>query len=332
MEKLKVGILGAGGMGHIHGKNLSSMEDVEVVSVCDTDSGKARELAVSLSANAYEDFDEMLSKEKLDVLYILLPPYAHRGQFEKAAEQGINIFIEKPIAITSERGRSMVDAARKAKIKTHVGFHMRYGTAVRKLRKMIDSGQAGRPVLFNGRYMCNSLHTPWWIDVNRCGGQIFEQAIHLYDMCRYLFGHPKSVVSFMGNVCHATVPGYTVEDVSASVSTFTTGAQAAITANNCSIPGRWDALFDVTFQNVSAFFKSPDEAEFHYIGKDDERVEYFKEEVDHKLLEDRDFINIVKTGSPSVCPIDEGLRSLYYVEASLFSAKLDGKKMSVMNY
>lgn len=332
MEKINVGILGAGGMGRIHGKNLAQIDGARVAAVCDTDSEKAGKLAGELGADAFSGFDEMLDRKKLDALYILLPPYAHSGQFERAAERGIHIFIEKPIAIRSERGRSMADAARKAGIRTQVGFHMRYGTAVRKLRGMIDSGQAGRPVLFNGRYQCNSLHTPWWIDVNRCGGQIFEQAIHVYDLCRYLFGHPKAVAGFMGNVCHAGVPGYTVEDVSASVSTFTTGAQAAITATNCSVPGRWDAFFDVTFQNVSAFFRSPDEAEFHYIDKDHERVEYFKQEVDQKLLEDRDFIDLVRTGKPSACPVDEGLRSLYYVEAALSSAKLDGEKMTVMNY
>lgn len=332
MEKINVGFLGAGGMGQVHGKNLAQIDGVRVSAICDTDSERAGKLAEELGADAFASFDEMLDKKALDALYILLPPYAHSGQFEQAAERGIHIFIEKPIAIRSERGKSMVNAARKAEIKTQVGFHMRYGTAVQKLRAMIDSGQAGRPVLFNGRYQCNSLHTPWWIDVNRCGGQIFEQAIHVYDMCRYLFGNPKSVAGFMGNVCHADVPGYTVEDVSACVSTFTTGAQAAITANNCSVPGRWDAFFDVTFQNVSAFFRSPDEAEFHYIDKDQERVEHFKQEADQKLLEDRDFIELVRDGGPSACSIDEGLRSLYYVEAALSSAKLDGTRTEVMNY
>lgn len=332
MEKLNIGILGAGGMGHIHAEILAKREDVRITAVCDNNLHKAQELGGAFPATAYSNFDEMLSKEHLDILYILLPPYAHNGQFEKAAEHGIHIFIEKPIAITGERGRLMAEAAGRAGIKTQVGFHMRYGSAVKKLREMIAAGLTGRPVLFNGRYQCNSLHTPWWIDENRCGGQIFEQAIHLYDMCRYFFGHPGNVASFMENICHADVPGYTVEDVSASISTFTNGAKAAITATNCSMPGRWDAFFDVTFQNVSVFFQSPDEAEFHYIEKDGERVEYFREETDHKLLENYDFIDIVKNNKPAACPIEEGLRSLYYVEASLFSAKMNGKKTRVMNY
>lgn len=332
MERVKVGVLGAGGMGEVHVKNLVQIPDAQIVAICDMNRSKAEALSRLCNAKVYTDFAEMLEKESMDVLYILLPPFAQQGQFEMAAEKGIHIFIEKPIAITSQRGKSMVDAARRAGIKSHVGFHMRYGTAIQKLKEMIDNGTAGRSVLFNGRYQCNSLHVDWWRDVNLCGGQIFEQAIHVYDICRYMFGHPKAVASFMGNVCHANVPGYTVEDVSASISTFTTGAQAAITANNCSVPDRWDALFDMIFENVSVFFKTPDEAEFHFLENGGERVEYFNEPVDHKLEEDKDFIRRVKENLPSFCPVDEGLRSLLYVEASLFSAKMDGQKMRVEIY
>lgn len=331
MSSLKAGILGAGGMGHVHMENLLQIDGVEITAVCDSDMEKAIELAGTGQAKAYGNFDEMLEEEGLDILYILLPPFAQNGQFEKAASKGIHIFIEKPIALTGTRGRSMAEAAQQAGIKTQTGFHMRYGTAVQKLIGMIKDGISGRPVLFNGRYQCNALHAPWWRDVNLCGGQIFEQAIHVYDMCRYLYGHPKAVAGFMGNVCHGDVPGYTVEDVSASVSTFTTGAQAAITANNCSVPDRWDAPFDAVFERVSVFFKSPDEAEFHYIEEDGVRVEYFHDPANHKYLEDVDFIRTVKEDLPCFCPIEEGLRSLLYVEAALHSAKLDGEKIRVEN-
>jgi len=331
MKVINAAILGAGGMGKVHGNNLSKIEGVKVVSVCDFDLTRAKALSDLLGAKAYDNLDDMLAGEPIEVLYICLPPFAHDGQFEKAAGKGMNIFIEKPIAITSKRGESMVEAACKAGIKTQVGFHMRYGSAVGKLRKMIANGEAGRPVLFNGRYQCNSLHSPWWIDVNKCGGQIFEQAIHVYDMCRYMFGNPKAVAGFMGNTCHAVVPGYTVEDVSASVSGFTTGATAAITATNCAVPGRWDAIFDVVFENVSVFFQNPDEAEFHYMENGSQRVESFNEPSNQMLLEDIDFIDIVRNDRVCVCPVEEGLRSLYYVEAVVTSAKLDGKKILVSN-
>lgn len=329
---IRVGILGAGHMGENHCHNLMKIQDVDIVAVCDIQTEQAKALADTAGATAYTDFDRMLAETEMDALYILLPPFAHSGQFEKAAAKGIHIFIEKPIALRSEVGISMVNAAREAGIKTHVGFHMRYGSAVEKLRGLMQSGQTGRPVLFNGRYQCNNLHSQWWIDENLCGGQIFEQAIHVYDMGRYLLGHPKAVSALMGNLCHADVSGYTVEDVSSSISSFTTGAQAAITATNCSIPGRWDAYFDVTFERLTVNFRSPDEADFHYYTADGVETECFHEPVDHKYAEDAAFMDIIRANNACMCPIEEGLRSLCYVEAALFSAKMDGKKLQVKNY
>jgi predicted dehydrogenase len=329
---LSAGILGAGAMGCTHGHNLTGLPQIEVAAVCDIDFGRAENLSNSLGAVPYQDFDRMLGETEMDVLLINLPPYAQKGQFEKAAQRGIHIFIEKPIALNSAAGISMVEAARKAGIKTHVGFHLRHGTAVRKLRLMIDSGEAGRPVLFNGRYMCNALHAPWWKDANLCGGQIFEQALHLYDLCRYFFGHPKAVACFMGNVCHANVPGYTVEDVSTSSSIFPTGALAAITATNCAVPDRWETFADVTFENVTVRFENENEAVFHYISPEGVREERFNEPADPKFEEMAEFLQIIRDDRPCICPVDEGLRSLMYVEAAVFSAGMDGEKMTVKNY
>lgn len=329
MKTINAAILGAGGMGLRHGKNLKEIDCVNIISVCDTDASRVKKHADELGTKAYTDFDEMLNQEQLDVLYICLPPFAHSGQFEKAARKGINIFIEKPIALDTKRGQSMVQAAQEAGIKTHVGFHMRYGTAVQKLKEMIDSGKAGRPVLFNGRYQCNSLHSTWWRDVDKCGGQIFEQAIHIYDMCRFMFGNPAAISGLMGNVCHAAVPGYTVEDVSATITSFSTGAIASITATNCGVPGRWDGYFDIFYENVSVFFKNQEEAEFHYIKDGSETVEMFSETSNPYLMADEDFIDIIKNDKECSVSIEEGLKSLYYVESAVTSAKLNGKKVIV---
>jgi hypothetical protein len=87
MGKLNVGILGAGGMGHVHGGNLAKIDDVQVVSVCDADLDKARKLAGPLGADAYADFDGMLRGKELDILYILLPPYARGGLSVRRRQQ-----------------------------------------------------------------------------------------------------------------------------------------------------------------------------------------------------------------------------------------------------
>ena len=332
MNELRAAILGAGGMGWTHADSLNRIDGVRLVCICDEVYEKAQTVLTDLhiSANIYDNFDDMTSREEFDLLYICLPPYAHNGQFEKAAARGINIFIEKPIALDSSRGESMVAAAKAAGIKTHVGFHMRFGTAVRKLRAMIDCGETGRPVLFNGRYQCNALHAPWWRDVSLSGGQIFEQAIHLYDLCLHFFGNPQNTMGIKGNLCHAGIRTYTVEDVSASVTRFCSGAIAAITATNCSIPGKWDAFCDLTFEHVSVSFTNPDTALFNYILPDGSvSSENFCNPCNQKFAESEAFIDALRGGYAPPCPIEEGLRSLYFVEAVVRSASADGEKTTV---
>lgn len=332
LEMLRAAILGAGGMGQYHGSSLGKIRGVELAAVCGSTREKAEALIKRLdtNANAYSNFDEMLRQEKLDMLFICLPPGAHCGQFEKAANKGIHIFIEKPIAIDSVRGLNMVKAARTTGIHTFVGFHMRYGTAIKKLKLLIDADGVGRPVLFNGRYQCNSLHTPWWRDVYQCGGQVFEQAIHIYDMCRFFFGDAQNTIGRMGNVCHAQIAGYTVEDVSASISQFPSGAIASITATNCAVPEKWDAPIDVVFEKLSVHISDPNTAVFSYILPDGSvKEEHFYKPTDPKFDEVECFIKLIREGGRSPCPIEEGLRSLYFVEAVVESATMDGQKTPV---
>ncbi|MCX8184021.1 MAG: Gfo/Idh/MocA family oxidoreductase, partial [Crenarchaeota archaeon] len=217
---LRIGLIGCGGIANVHMQVLSNMKDVQLVSFCDIIEDKAREFNAKYakgSAAVYTDFTRMLERERLDAVYVCLPPFAHSNEVEIAAENGVHVFIEKPIALDMEKARSMVDAARRHGIKTQVGFQLRFGAAVEHFMKMVERGEAGPVGLFLAKYYCNSLHSPWWRDKSKSGGQVVEQIIHLYDLSRFMAGEPRSVYCRMDNLFHKDVEGYTVEDVSVSV-------------------------------------------------------------------------------------------------------------------
>lgn len=328
---IKAAILGAGGMGKGHTRRLIGA-GARVVCVCDKSEAVRKQYMEEFpdeDIKVYEDFDEMLSKEEFQALFICLPPFAQNGQFEKAAQKGIHIFIEKPIALTTKAGQEMVRAAKENQIITRVGFHMRQGEPVKKLKKMIADGQTGKPVLFHGHYSCNSLHTPWWINVDLCGGQIFEQAIHVYDMCRCLMGDPKNVSGIMNNLCHNGVNGYTVEDVSASIASFSNGAAASITANNCEIPGLWAGSFKAVYEKVTVDFKDQNHAVFTYTDREPVENETVESENDPYVDEVEEFLGCIQEGCDTSCNIVEGYKSLCYVESVVRSARMDGVKTAV---
>lgn len=323
MNRIRIGILGAGGIARAHMSALKKHSDVEIVAVCDINVENAKEMALEVGAKFFSDFDDFLNVP-LDAMYICLPPYAHSGQVEMVAKRGIHIFIEKPIALTIERACSMVDACEKAGIVTQVGYQNRFGVATQKLKSMIDNGTAGKPTLFDGRYACNSLHSSWWRDKSKSGGQIFEQVIHTYDICMYFLGEPDTVGGLVSNLCHQHIANYTVEDTAVGWMKFESGALATIASTNNAIPGLWQNDYSVFCEKVTVHFEGPNHAEFIYTSENPPRHERVEETLDLNDVQCEAFIRAIKKKGEETCPIREGLRSLLLVENVMESSKRGG--------
>jgi predicted dehydrogenase len=327
---LKAGILGAGYMGGLHGRNLAGLRGVTIEAICSLEGAQAlSDRLTGGKAAVFTDFDAMLKAADLDVLYVCLPPGAHSGQVEKAARRGIHVFMEKPIAIEPRRAASIVRAIEKAGVVSQVGYMSRFGTAVKKLKKMIDDGAAGRPTLFQARYFCNALHSPWWRHIEQSGGQVLEQVIHTYDAALHLFGDVKSVCGMAENLCHTNVDGYNVEDTSAALLRFANGALGSIVGSNCAVPMEWTSEWRVVCENVTVLFKSPNEAEFiHTKGSKAKRVEEAKG-ADIYLEETKNFLAAVRGTQKTMSPAREGLRGVKLTSAVLRSAAQGGKPVPV---
>ncbi len=331
-QKLSVGILGAGYMGRLHAGKLSAVRGVEVAAVCSAFQEETEALASSLPGRpaTYLDFEQMLRRRGLDALYICLPPHAHAGQFEAAVEKGIHVFIEKPIALGLEKGRSMVRAARKSGVVTQVGYQMRFGRAVEQLKKSVDSGSAGRPTLFDGRYECRMGEGhPWWTHKDRSGGQVLEQIIHLYDLALYLLGQPQRVTGFAENLCHTETPGYTIEDTSAAAIRFRSGALANISGSNCAVPMQWSNPFTVVCENVTAYFTDANHADFVLTGHKEPRRASVSDDRDVYAAETAAFITRVRGRELPAPTIEDGLQGLQLVSAVLESAGAGGKPIAL---
>lgn len=254
MGGMRFALLGTGAMALLHGRSLLGEPETRITALCGTSVEKARALGEKLGIEAacYDAFGRMLEAGGFDALVIAIPPYAHDGQFEAAAARGIPICVEKPVALDSERAHSMVAAARDAGIVTEVGYQMQGLPSVARLRAACRSGEAGRPTLFQGRYFANHLHKPWWRDLRRSGGQVLEQAIHVYNLATTFCGRAVAVSGFLENLCHREIEDYTVEDTSAGLIHFENGAIATVSASNCAIPMRWEAAFTLVCEHLTA--------------------------------------------------------------------------------
>jgi predicted dehydrogenase len=325
LRRLRTGILGCGTFAHRHAQNLVSLRDeIDLAAFCDRHEPKARDFSEQYSggrAAVFTDQAELFERAALDLLVICLPPYGHGDEVEQAASRGIHVLMEKPIALTSEHAWRMVRTAEDAGIKTQVGFMFRFGEAVEYLKSALVSGEAGPAGLMTARYFCNSLHTAWWRKREMSGGQIVEQLIHLLDLQRYLLGTPVSVFSRQANLFHGDVADYTIEDVSATVVGFQSGALGVLSATNGAIPNRWVSDYRVVTQRLTAEFINANQATFHFTALPGTPSHVIAGERNIHLHELLDLLGAIRTGGQTRTPLREGALSLDLALAARRSAE-----------
>jgi predicted dehydrogenase len=324
MKPLRTAILGCGGFAHRHAQNLISLpEEIELTAFSDHHEKNARAFSEKYregKASIFTDHREMFEKASLDLAVICLPPFAHSDEVELAAQHGVHILMEKPIALSSEHAWRMVEATEKAGIRTQVGFMFRFGAAIERLKELITSGEIGATGLMSARYFCNSLHAPWWRDRSKSGGQLVEQIIHMVDLMRYLMGEPVSVYSRQENLFHRDVADYTVEDVSATIFGFPDGAMGVIYATNGAIPGKWINDYRLVSQKLTAEFTNANHAAFHFTAEAPVRTETITSDKNVHLAELQDLITAIRTHGKTRTPMREGAKSLDMALAATQSA------------
>jgi len=314
MTTLKTGLIGCGKFANKHMANLVSMpEKFEIAAFCDIVRENAEQYAVKYSngkAEVYSDYHQMFDRTPLDLVLICLPPFGHKDEVDAAAKHGVNILIEKPIALTSEHAWKMVEAVERAGIKSQVGFMFRFGAAIEKLKSMIVNGSAGQVGLMSARYFCNALHAPWWRMRDKSGGQITEQVIHMIDLMRYLMGEPQTVFSIQNNLFHKSVENYTIEDTSGTVMEFKDGGIGVIFASNNAIPGKWLNDYHIVTQNLTVEFVDANNATFTHTAGEAVTTEAISSNENYYLREVLDLYHAITENTTTRTPIREGALSL----------------------
>lgn len=236
MDKVKLGFIGTGGMASAHMRNLKdNFEDVEFSAMCDISEDRAEARAEEFGGNAYSDYRVMYDKEDLDAVYICTPPFAHGEQERIACEQGIAMFIEKPIHSELEPAIIINEDVERSGVITSVGYHWRYGGNAQNAKAMLEE----QPQILGalGYWMGGLPGTPWWRVRAESGGQHVEQTTHIFDLARFLVGSDgKTVHGVAASGSMTDVENYDVDDISMVNIEFKNGAVANI-VSSCAMEG-----------------------------------------------------------------------------------------------
>lgn len=222
---VKVAAIGCGGIMQQHYHWLSQRGDVKLVGHCDVEIERAEDAAGRFGGKAFKEFEPLYDKTKPDAVYIAVPPYAHCGMEEAAAERGIHLFIEKPLGIRRETGKRIANALRAHKVLCSVGYCYRYNSAVQHARRLLKN----QPIaLITGAWTGAMPGVWWWRRMDRGGGQIVEQTTHIIDLMRYLCGEVAEVHAVASTGCMTQVEHFDVHDSSVVNMRLKNGASASI--------------------------------------------------------------------------------------------------------
>ncbi len=323
MTRLRVGLLGCGGIAARHAAALAKLGDrMELVACCGRDPDRTDTFAREHGGVPFTDLDCMLDAG-IDLLIATLPPYNRHGEIEHAAARGVHLLVEKPIALDGAAADRMVDAVEAAGVVAAIGFMYRFGDAVRRWRAL-DTGPVG---LYVGGYYCNALHAHWWRQRALSGGQILEQAIHQIDLIRHLVGEPDTVYARHANLFHRDIADYDVEDVSAMIFGWDDGRLASLTASNIAVTGVWHKEWMIMAERMTGRFESWDKAVFtHTTG--DATAEAVAPVTDPFVAQLDDVARAIADRRPAYVPLREGARSLRLALAAVASG-VEGRELRV---
>ena len=230
---VKIGFVGCGGIANAHMKNLAAIQSAEMVAFSDIIIEKAEQAAEEYGGDVFEDHREMYESANMDAVYVCLPPFAHTDQELLAAQAGLHLFVEKPIALTMEKAREVEAAIGDAGVISCSAYHWRtHDTIQWALDALADDTIA----MVLGWWMGGFPGVAWWRAQDQSGGQILEQTTHIIDTARYIAGEVERVSAEMALRVMTDVENISVPDVGTVNLRFESGAIGNVT-NSCIPPG-----------------------------------------------------------------------------------------------
>ena len=203
MEKIKVGVIGSGGIFRgSHAPYYEISERAKIVAVADVNEGNAKSQAERFGADAYTDYRQILDRKDVDAVDVCTHPAPHCEVVVAAAQAGKHILVEKPMCRNVAEADEMIAAADEAKVTLQVAYVLRFEQSRMKLKLFLDDGTLGDMHLAycNQVGWFNPERHPWLFIKEQSGGMLVEQAIHNLDAWLWLYGPVSSVYAQTSHV------------------------------------------------------------------------------------------------------------------------------------
>jgi len=228
MDRVRVAVAGLGNMGQVHAGNVARLANAILHAVASRRPEVAQEVAERFNAERYyTDYDQLFSDPDLDAVIVASGIVDHPGHIVQAAQNGLHILTEKPIAFTLEETDRALAAVQAAGVCLQVGFMRRFDPGYAGAKRKIEEGAIGRPVLYKG---CS--RDPFWPEKQDGPGYnttFLDLGVHDFDLARWLMGDEVSQVYAIGGaLVYPKLADFGDVDNAAVSLTFENGALATV--------------------------------------------------------------------------------------------------------
>lgn len=238
MKELRFGIIGSGMIAEFHMNAIRAAGNMRVKGSFSI-GPNAVAFAEQNGITAYASLEAMLADPGIDAVTIATPSGFHGDSAVAAAKAGKHVLCEKPVEITPEKAKRVVDACVANNVILAPVFQSRYGAGARLIRKAIDAGRFGKVLLSSAKvkwfrpqsyYDAADWRGTWEVDG---GGCLMNQSIHAIDLMTWFGGVPSGVFGYWATKTH-DIP---VEDNAVGVVRFQGGVMGVIEASTSCAPG-----------------------------------------------------------------------------------------------
>ncbi|MEM9885742.1 MAG: Gfo/Idh/MocA family oxidoreductase [Bacteroidota bacterium] len=235
MRKIRLACIGAGYFSQFHVEAWQRIAEVELVAICDQQIEKAKVLAQQFQVEKiYKEVSELLDQEDLEVVDIITPPETHYSLCLQAAEKGIHIICQKPLAPTLEIAEKLVTAVEAKQVRLMIHENWRFKPWYRQIKKMLAENAIGAKI--HSIYFQMRMGDGWSADAYLSRQPyfrkmprllVYETGIHFIDTFRYLLGEVESVYADLRRLN----PNIAGEDAGMLLFNFKNGARGVWDAN-----------------------------------------------------------------------------------------------------
>jgi predicted dehydrogenase len=197
MEKLKFALIGTGGIAQTYAQAFQSSKCCALVAVCDVRKESADAFAEPFGAKSYADYKTLAENETVDAVIVSTPPNSHPEIAMFFMNRGVHVLCEKPLCLSAQEAREMLDCAEKTGVRFTMASKFRYVEDAVKAKSMVASGILGEITQFENAFTAKvDMSRRWNSDKQASGGGVLiDNGTHSVDIIRYFLGAIEEVLA-----------------------------------------------------------------------------------------------------------------------------------------